>query len=199
MTQLDLDIAAASARRSEAATNGIPDYDGVVASEDGKYRFVLTRRWENDLPMAVWCLINPSTASATRDDMTSKKVRGFTKRQVRPNGKPIYGGYVLVNPYAFRATDISDLYAAHKLGFDVVGAENMEWVERAFRLSHDGRVFFGWGAKTGPRPEVIGAVIALAQKVGVTPYAFGVNISDGSPRHPQMTGYVTPLEKWSPR
>lgn len=188
-----LDTAARAAMRSAIASSGIPETDGAIASDDGKYRYVLTRRWDASLPMAVWCLINPSTASATKEDMTSKKVRGFTKRQ------EIYGGYALVNPYAFRATDIADLYRAHREGIDVIGCENTEWMERAFRLSHDRRVFVGWGAKTGPRPEAISAVASLAQKVGVELYCFGVNDSDGSPKHPQMTAYATPCTRWSPR
>lgn len=193
-----------------ATGDGIPEGNDAVISADGLYRYVLTRRWFDDLPRAVFLLSNPSKASAVKEDPTTKKTRGFTSRILRnvwwspgtlakgpqKMGDPVYGGYMIVNPYAWRATDPQDLIKAHKAGKDVVGPDNMAWIERVFAASL-GNVFVGWGTRMGPRPLVIGNVIELAKKMGIDLYSFGEN-DDGSPRHPLMTPYATPMKVWDP-
>lgn len=222
MTQLDLiEQAARAARRSAIAANGIPEGDAAVFSDDGVYRYVITRQWDPSRPSAVFCLMNPSVADASKPDPTLTKVVGFAKRVHHIERVPIethapkytgynnvpapaYGGIVIVNPYAYVATEVTDLYKAHASGIDVVGPENMEWLERAF-LSDTTlprevkRVYVGWGAKRHPRPEIITAIVALADRCGVELYSFGVNESDGSPKHPLMTAYATPATIWRPR
>lgn len=212
-----------AAKRSAIAVNGIPEGDAAIFSEDKVYRYVLTRQWNPELPSAVFCLMNPSVADSEKPDPTLTKTIGFTKRVLKIDRVPIetthpkytgynnvpapaYGGVVIVNPYAYVATDVNDLYRAHKAGTDVVGPENMAWLERAFlsdtsmpRAREAKRVYVGWGQKRHPRPEIITAIIALAARCGVELYSFGVNESDGSPKHPLMTAYATPAAPWSPR
>jgi hypothetical protein len=66
-------------------------------SEDGKYRYALMRMWD-DKPLMMFCMLNPSTADATKDDPTIRRCIGFAKDRG-------YGGIYVVNLMAYRATD----------------------------------------------------------------------------------------------
>ena len=77
---------------------------GAVVSDDGLYRYILTRTWDRSLPALVFCMLNPSTADATVDDPTIRKCIGFAQRLG-------YGGIIVVNLFAYRATKPRELYA----------------------------------------------------------------------------------------
>lgn len=96
----------------------------AVFSPDRQYRYRLTRRWEADLlaggsharhgdDLVAFIALNPSTADETADDPTVRRCRGFARAWG-------FGGFVLVNLFALRATDPRALRAAD----DPVGAAN---------------------------------------------------------------------------
>lgn len=66
-------------------------------SSDGAYRYRLTRYWGPG-PMLPFVMLNPSTADADIDDPTIRRCMAFARRENM-------GGIVVVNLYAFRATD----------------------------------------------------------------------------------------------
>lgn len=72
----------------------------------GKYRTVLTRRWDNGLcgwiPFMLWVGMNPSTAEADVDDPTIRREIGFTERLG-------YYAYVKCNVLDYRATNPKSL------------------------------------------------------------------------------------------
>lgn len=74
-------------------------------SEDRKYRYVLARIWEQELHYACFICLNPSTADETEDDPTIRRCVNYAKEWG-------YGGMVMCNLFAFRATDPKDLKAA---------------------------------------------------------------------------------------
>ena len=67
-------------------------------SECGCYRYWLTRTWNPRRATLCWVLLNPSTADADRDDPTIRRCQGFARSWG-------YGGIVVVNLFAYRATD----------------------------------------------------------------------------------------------
>ena len=69
----------------------------ALISPDQRFRYWLLRRWSPG-PLLVWVMLNPSTATPYLDDATIRKVRGFSKRLG-------YGGFVVVNVWAFRTKD----------------------------------------------------------------------------------------------
>jgi hypothetical protein len=74
----------------------------AVISDCGTYRYRLTRTWNDYLPHLGWVMLNPSTADATTDDPTIRRCVGFAKRWG-------YGGIVVRNLFALRATDPKDM------------------------------------------------------------------------------------------
>lgn len=88
---------------------------GAVFSADLLYRYLLWRRWApcTSAGMVGFIGLNPSTADETTDDPTVRRCIGFAKAWG-------FDGMVMLNAFAFRATDPRVM----KLATDPVGIEN---------------------------------------------------------------------------
>jgi hypothetical protein len=87
-------------------------------SSCGVYRYGLSRRWDDAMPIMTFVMLNPSTADAVQDDRTIAKCAGFAHREGM-------GGMEVVNLFALRATYPSLLKAAT----DPKGPDNSAWLE----------------------------------------------------------------------
>lgn len=142
------------------------------------YRYRLGRSWDADLEPLVWVMLNPSTADASRDDPTIRRVVDFT----RAAG---YGGCEVVNLYALRATDPKKLWT-HP---DPVGPNNDLHIEEVCR----GRdVVAAWGAMA--KPDRALAVTHLVRQVAKSLRCLGLTMG-GAPKHPL---YVPAKAEWLP-
>lgn len=159
----------------------------AVISNCGRYRYRLERTVDpgNDRTL-LWCMLNPSVASATMDDPTIRKVVGFTRRNR-------FGRAVVVNAYAYRATDPKDLRRAAKSGVDVFGPNNADHI-RTLSREFDHCVV-AWGANLTDRVHE-GRVLSLLQYGPLKLWTLGVH---RFPRHPLMLSYQTPLVPWGGR
>lgn len=148
------------------------------------YRYALTRVWDPERPLAVFVMLNPSTADAFTVDPTIRRCLGFARSWAA-------GGLLVLNLFALRSTDPTALYA-HP---DPVGPDNdlviAEWFSTAAAL--DGPVICAWG--------VHGALAGRAQRVGQLLRAQGVRAlclgttKGGHPRHPlYVPAAVTAVE-----
>lgn len=88
--------------------------NGADISPCGNYRYKLWRTWRQDRPTLSIIGLNPSTADATQDDPTIRRCIGFAKSWG-------YGGLIMLNLFAWRATNPSELYKSHGCGINVVG------------------------------------------------------------------------------
>ncbi len=90
---------------------------GAMFSDDRVYRYTLWRRWvgwrQPDAKLCVFIGLNPSTADEREDDPTIRRCINYAKAWG-------YDGLVMLNLFAFRATDPVVLKAAP----DPVGPEN---------------------------------------------------------------------------
>lgn len=86
---------------------------GAVISECEKYRYKLWRIWDETKPLILWVMLNPSTADATEDDPTIKKLIRLTKLWG-------YGGFYVGNVFPYRATNPKEL---KKVGFEIAAKE----------------------------------------------------------------------------
>ncbi|HZH46536.1 MAG TPA: DUF1643 domain-containing protein, partial [Roseococcus sp.] len=140
-----------------------------------RWRWWLERRWDG-LPIGspgVAALIgmNPSTADVDVDDPT---VQGVMWRARQLWG---VGGCVMLNAFAYRATDKRRLLEVE----DPVGSENdaaiASFARRAMPL------VVAWGQPPKPLAGRGAALAMLLRRAGAAPLCFGVN-KDGSPKHP---------------
>lgn len=139
---------------------------GSAADVRGDYRYTLTRTWDSSAEPLVFILLNPSTADASQDDPTIRRCIGFAKRWA-------FGGIVVVNLYAYRATKPRDMFAAD----DPVGPDN----DRIIAQVVEGKtVVAAWGANA--RRERFGEVLEL---IPGTARLLALQITKkGHPRHP---------------
>lgn len=132
----------------------------------GRYRYWLTRRW-SDAPLLAWVMLNPSTADASQDDPTIRRCMGFARGWG-------YGGIVVVNLFAFRATKPDDVWSE---GAAAVGPDNDRHI---LEQTRDRRVIAAWGTlgNTYRRDSHVMRLLAGrdVHHIGLT--------KDGHPRHP---------------
>lgn len=145
----------------------------AAISACGLYRYELVRTWDVQLPPVVFCMLNPSTADGEQDDPTIRRCVGFAKQWG-------YGGLVVVNLFAFRATEPRDLFKAA----DPVGPDNDAIILGHARVR---TVVCAWGASvaSSPRPALKDRAFIVRQnldEIGAT-YHLGLT-KDGHPKHP---------------
>lgn len=90
----------------------------AILSKDREYRYVLSRIWDETKPMVMIIGLNPSTADETEDDPTIGRCISFSKSWG-------YGGVYMLNLFAFRATQPSDMFEA----LTPIGSENDNFIE----------------------------------------------------------------------
>jgi hypothetical protein len=159
---------------SEAKPRG-----GALFSDDGLYRYELTREWG---PGKLVCFIglNPSTADAEQDDPTIRRCISFAKRE---GG----GRLLMLNLFSWRSTNPKAL-----IGLPNPIGEPPE--EIAPRWNNAALVIAAWGAIHKSLRWRAGQVADMlcgdsrARCLGTT--------ADGSPRHPLYVRGTAPLQAW---
>src|SRR5262245_57337522 len=145
-------------------------------SRCGRYRYWLTRTWDAARPAVCWLMLHPSTADAARDDPTIRRCMGLARRWG-------HGGIVVINLFAWRATDPAELARAA----DPVGPAN----DRALRQRARGlRLIAAWGCQG----KLLGRADAALRLLGGRRLeCLGVTAA-GQPRHPlYVPGDVVPV------
>lgn len=147
----------------------------ATISECGTYRYTLERSWPlSGDKHVLWVMLNPSTADASIDDPTIKRCIGYTKAWG-------YGGLMVGNLYAFRATKPEDLWdaAAH---MDAQGWENDGHLSRmaACATLTGGLIVAAWGGFADPRRAE--GITKLLNGFGPV-HCIG-RTKDGQPWHP---------------
>lgn len=178
----------------------------AVTSPDNVYRYILGRTWDGYFydgdefgpdappptrPLWVFGMINPSTARGTKpngepdNDPTVRKCEGFSRR----GGA---GGFLVVNAMAYSAADPRDVVKAYRAGIDVCGPVNelaLRWA--LSRPTLFGRHIAAWG-RIPPKLRSVAQRGTVQFLCSGAVDCIGVN-ADGSPRHPLMLGYDTPI------
>lgn len=144
-------------------------------SPDKIYRYSLSRIWEKELPVAVFIGLNPSTANEEEDDTTVRRCIGHTMNFQLPK---MYGGNVIVNLFAFRATKPVDM----KMASDPIGPDNDNFIKELINSKNTGIIIAMWG-NDGVH---LGRDIAV-KKLTDNIYCLAKN-KNGSPSHPLKRG-----------
>lgn len=157
------------------------DLSGATFSPCKTYRYSLWRCWDNWPPLC-FVLLNPSTADETRNDPTVERCQ----RRAYTMG---FGGLIVVNLFAYRATDPEALTIALAGGVDIIGPDNDQAILTACAKSSC--IIAGWG--TWGRLNNRGATVRkMLVDHGERLEHLGLT-AGGEPRHPLYVGYdVTP-------
>jgi hypothetical protein len=153
----------------------------AVISEDGLYRYVLNRRWD-ERPVMPWVMLNPSTADHQVNDPTINRCCQFARREN-------CGGICVLNEYALRTPDPAGL-RTHP---DPAGPENDKWLaglgELAALAYHlDGEKTFPVVVAWGANPLAAARAPRVMELLRNTPVVcLGVTAS-GAPKHPLARG-----------
>lgn len=156
----------------------------AILSKDGRYRYQLTRRWAEGADTALWIMLNPSTATASKDDPTIRRCISFSQS---------FGmaSLMVVNLFAFRATDPKKLLALKPE--EAIGPNNAAVLGAAMSIASC--VIAAWGALpqklwTASKPSR--DVIQTCKKLQCLGRA-----KSGAPRHPLYVRSETPLMPWA--
>jgi len=148
----------------------------AILSDDRKYRYVLSRIWDETKPYVMIVGLNPSTADETENDPTINKCIEFSKSWG-------YGGVYMLNLFAFRATLPIDMKNAE----DPVGIENDNYIKEYSKLCD--KVICAWG-NDGSYKNRSKTVLSNLNNA----YYIKLNKS-GEPAHPlYLKGDLTPIK-----
>jgi hypothetical protein len=164
-----------------------PEAKGAIISKCLRYRYKLTRGDQNGRVLH-WIMLNPSIADAFDDDQTIRKCTGFANRLG-------YSAISVHNLFAIRATDPRDMLNAA----DPVGPENASHLQIMLdRAAHEQEsVICAWG-QHGTHMDQDETVMGWIDVSGVAPLCLGRCVN-GTPRHPLMLSYKTPLSAYGGR
>lgn len=155
-------------------------------SPDRRYRYFLRRPWHEqvtqgfadmtimseDRPPIAFLLLNPSTADEIKDDPTVARCRRFAVAWG-------YGEVLILNAFAFRATDPMDM----KQASDPVGPQNDQIILESLKAVNclGGQIVCGWGNHGKHQKRGLALRTLLAGHKGVK--CFPVT-KQGEPGHP---------------
>ena len=98
----------------------------AVISKCEKYRYKLTRTWDEDKGKVLFIMLNPSTANHIENDLTTIRCINFAEKWG-------YGGIMIGNIYPFRAKRPKDLRKwlneGHDYDFWKTGYDNEKYVK----------------------------------------------------------------------
>lgn len=159
----------------------------AMYSSDMKYRYLLSRTWNGQRPHLCWLMLNPSTATEEVNDPTVERCERRTRSD------DTYGGMIVLNLYAYRATDPRELWNVS----DPVGPYNDSTIE--INLRGNSFVVCAWGAnaKSERSAKVRDVLRVLVNRNKLTCYHLGLS-RNGTPRHPLYIPYSTKPELWIP-
>jgi len=155
---------------------------GAKFSDCKTYRYALWRYWNkrSQTDFAMFIGLNPSTADEVEDDPTIRRCIRFAKDWD-------YGGLVMLNAYAFRATDPKVMKAA----LAPIGPENDAALRKYGQQA--GIIVAAWGAhcKELREQQICESIDRKIHCLGVTKH--------GRPKHPlYLRADTQPEVFWSP-
>jgi len=153
----------------------------AIYSECERYRYALTRIWDDAGGRVHFIMLNPSTATEVQNDPTVERC----ERRARTLG---YGAFRVTNIFAWRDTDPRKMRAAD----DPVGPANDAAILEGSAWAACNVAAWGThGAHLNRGPEVL----SLLRGAGVELHHLGLT-KDGHPRHPLYVAYARQPELW---
>lgn len=153
----------------------------ALYSDCEKYRYALTRVWDEVGRKAAFVMLNPSTATEVQNDPTVERC----ERRSRALG---FGAFRVCNIFAWRDTDPFKMRKAA----EPIGAENDAAIAEACQWAD--QIICAWGTHgvhLGRGPDVA----QLMQATGEPLFHLGLS-KDGHPKHPLYIAYAQQPMLW---
>ena len=154
----------------------------AIYSDCERYRYSLTRIWDDSGKRVNFVMLNPSTATEVQNDPTVERC----ERRARALG---YGSFAVTNIFAWRDTDPRAMKAASDPigpGNDAAILDRADWADD---------VIAAWGTH-GAHLDRGAAVAALLQGANRPLYHLGLSQA-GHPKHPLYLPYVQQPQRWN--
>lgn len=161
--------------------------NGATFNDTRTHRYTLWRRFEPAAPverMAAFICLNPSTADETANDPTVTRCINYSRKWG-------YDGFIMLNAFAYRATDPNDMKAqgVHAAGDPENSQAIIDTAKRA------GLVVCAWG-NHGAFRKRSRDLTYLLMKNGIEVYYLSLN-KTGEPKHPlYLRGDLEPVKWW---
>lgn len=159
---------------------------GFVESEafitpDGRFRYMLRRRWAIGDDLLVFLMLNPSKADAKKNDPTIRRDIGFAKLWKHP-------GLAVVNMYGLRSTDPDELLVDLE---GAVGLANDAWISNQCTGR---RVVCAWGSHAAATQKRINQVMKILRNHCAREIVCLGLTKGGMPKHPlYVPANTTPI------
>lgn len=153
----------------------------AIYSDCERYRYALTRVWDDAGSRALFVMLNPSTATEVQNDPTVERC----ERRARALG---FGAFRVLNIFGYRATDPRDMRAAADPvgpGNDAAILAGIDWADR---------VVCAWGTH-GAHLRRGAEVEAMMRASGTPLHHLGLSKA-GHPKHPLYIGYAVQPVLW---
>jgi hypothetical protein len=159
---------------------------GATFDETRKFRYTLWRNWSQTLYVPERCAfigLNPSTADEHQLDPTVTRCVNWSKEWG-------FGGMAMLNLFAYRATDPTDM----KKHPSPCGLDNCDAIRNV--VNSASRVVLCWGNHGTHMDRAQYVTSELLKGVDRDRiFTFGTNLN-GEPKHPLYLRGDTPLELW---
>lgn len=152
---------------------------GASFNEDRTCRYTLWRKWDSRKGMVAFVGLNPSTANETVNDPTVRRCINFARKWG-------YGGIYMLNIFAYRATDPSEMKKQEHLDLQ-------DNIEKIVEVARECDLVVGcWGVH-GSFMGQGKKVVEVLGKNGIKLYCLGIT-KDGHPKHPlYLRGDLKPV------
>lgn len=152
-----------------------------------KYRYRLTRTWQESLPGIAFLMLNPSTADEMVNDPTIERCQ----RRAIEYG---YGKMVIINLFPYRETDSQLLSSIPDLYGDIATTN-----QHILDVVHEcQQTIAGWGSHPMAMARAKEVYQLLAEH-GLTSRLFALEVNaDGNPKHPLYIAYSAKPVPWAP-
>ena len=137
----------------------------AILSADRKYRYILSRTWDETKSTVLFIGLNPSTVDENEDDPTIRRCINFAKSWG-------YGGILMANLFAYRATNPRELYSEQ----DPIGSDNDFYIKEYADKSE--MIIACWGnhGRFNNRSQKVYDLIGSLNCLGTN--------KNGEPKHP---------------
>ncbi|WP_394178813.1 DUF1643 domain-containing protein [Yoonia maritima] len=155
----------------------------ALYSDCERYRYALTRSWDDTGKRVLFVMLNPSKATEVQNDPTVERC----ERRARTLG---FGAFRVTNIFAWRETDPHLMRKANDpVGpeNDVVLLESVNWADQ---------IIAAWGTH-GEHLERGAATAELLHKTGKPIFTLGLT-KHGHPKHPLYISYTQQPMRWDP-